>query len=139
MAIMCLECYQVYEISNVKFDKFKEHNFCPKFDCYGKIIDVDELFVPVIKILNTKRYFTKYCCSSHCYDLHNTFNAYIMFEENVKLPKILPKNFKRDGNNTIRKSFENLSEKSEVILHEEILQTTIDVLRWANSLPFLKG
>jgi len=51
---ICLNCYEVYD-NHLKFDRTLEYNFCPKSSCDGNIIEVDELFIPVIIELNKKR------------------------------------------------------------------------------------
>ena len=132
MPIMCMDCFQVYEIDHVKFDACKGYcNRCPKIECSGCIVKLDELIVPIVKILNQKGYTTKYCCSGHSYDIFEAVNFYIMFERGIRIPEELPANFIRESNNTIRKSYKNNKENDEIPLHYEILNTVADVLSWA--------
>ena len=141
---ICLNCYEVYD-NHLKFDRISEYNFCPKSSCDGNVIEVDELFIPVIIELNKKGYNTSSCCSAHTYNSY--INSYIMFDEDVKLSS-LPKGYKydkdiyphvnwdkvgRNGMDCIRKVFDK-SNKDNIELSKEIYENAINVLDWVKGL-----
>lgn len=74
MAYLCMSCLQVYK------DNLKH---CPKADCYGKVEEIDELMLPIIKTLNEKGYKTDFCCSGHVYE--NKFGScpYILLNDSI--------------------------------------------------------
>lgn len=73
MAYLCLACNEIYT------DKMER---CPKASCgCDKVIEVDELMLPIIMELNEKGYATDSCCSGHFYDKYST--PYIMFSDCV--------------------------------------------------------
>jgi len=99
---------------NIKFDKKLDWNFCPKSNCNGNTIEIDELFIPIIIELNKKGYKTTYSCSGHIYDSH--INSYIGFEGDIKLNS-LPNGYVYDkiGISCIRKVFDNSKENLDEI------------------------
>jgi len=146
---ICLNCYEVYD-NHLKFDRTSEYNFCPKSSCDGNVIEVDELFIPVIIELNKKGYNTSSCCSAHTYDSY--INSYIMFDEDVKLSS-LPKGYKydkdlyphadwskvdRNGMDCIRIVFDKKN-KNNIKLSKEIYENAINVLEWVKELPDMNG
>jgi len=130
---LCLKCYQVYG-DNIKFDKKLDWNFCPKSNCNGNTIEIDELFIPIIIELNKKGYKTTYSCSGHIYDSH--INSYIGFEGDIKLNS-LPNGYVYDkiGISCIRKVFD--SKKDMIELSKDIYQNAINVLEWVDGLEKL--
>lgn len=42
--------------------------------------EIDELMIPIIKILNENGYYTKFCCQGH----EDRDPAYIMFDDNIE-------------------------------------------------------
>ena len=142
---ICLNCHEVYD-NNLKFDHTSEYNFCPKSNCDGDLIEIDELFIPVIIELNKKGYITKSCCSSHTYKSY--MNSYISFYEDIELPS-LPKGYKydkdmyphdnwdkvgRNGMDCIRIVFDK-GNKDNIELSREIYENAINVLDWVKGLP----
>jgi len=142
---ICLNCYEVYD-NHLKFDRTLEYNFCPKSCCDGDVIEIDELFIPVIIELNKKGYDTSSCCSGHTYDSY--INSYIMFDEDVKLPS-LPKGYMydkdlyphanwdmvdRNSMDCIRIVFDK-KDKDSIELSKEIYENAINVLDWVKRLP----
>lgn len=128
MAKLCVDCFEVYDES---YPIIKgEYNHCPKADCIGNVIEVDELLLPTIIELNKKRYYTKYCCSGHYYSKGGD-NCYIMFEDGVILPNI-PNGFKYDTGSacTIRKTFKSNKHK----LFKEINLCANELLDWVKLL-----
>lgn len=130
---LCLDCFDVYdsELLNSEYRDFYE-GLCPKVNCEGKIICVDELMIPVIKVLNQKGYFTKFCCSGH-YPGNN--QTYIMFEDCIELPS-LPNGFYFDNNNS------NVTIRSKSVCCESCLSDFYNICdrikiltKWAEELP----
>ena len=127
---LCLNCFEVYS-NEYRYDR-RDYNFCPKLGCDGEVVEIDELMIPVIKTLNEKGYCTEYCCSGHYGDGYT--NTYIKFSEWVELPKELPDGFVyEERGNVIRKNYvDNLHPNQKYI---EILNTTKDLIEWADNLP----
>ena len=128
---LCLNCFEVYS-NEYRYDR-RDYNFCPKLGCDGEVVEIDELMIPVIKTLNEKGYCTEYCCSGHYGDGYT--NTYIKFSEWVELPEELPDGFVyEERGNVIRKNYvDNLKKKKKYI---EILNTTKDLIKWADNLPY---
>ena len=127
---LCLNCFEVYS-NEYRYDR-RDYNFCPKLGCDGEVVEIDELMIPVIKTLNEKGYCTEYCCSGHYGDGYT--NTYIKFSEWVELPEELPNGFVyEERGNVIRKNYvDNLHPNQKYI---EILNTTKDLIEWADNLP----
>jgi hypothetical protein len=92
---VCLECWQVFDYRIVP--GLGEGGCCPVKGCFGEIIDLDENFIPVIRLLNEKGYETRFCCSGHVWDdVPETIHAYIAFQDYVKKEELepLPKGWK---------------------------------------------
>ena len=136
MAIMCLDCFEIYSADLVKYEAGANINFCPKNNCYGEIAEIDELLIPTIKVLNQKGYLTDYCCSAHAYEIHEASNTYISFSEGIMPPNI-PIGFQLEGNGedkyVIRKCYENISSEGSFFI--EILKTAKTIFEWAMELP----
>ena len=127
---LCLNCFEVYS-NEYRYDR-RDYNFCPKLGCDGEVVEIDELMIPVIKTLNEKGCCTEYCCSGHYGDGYT--NTYIKFSEWVELPEELPDGFVyEERGNVIRKNYvDNLHPNQKYI---EILNTTKDLIEWADNLP----
>ena len=127
---LCLNCFEVYS-NEYRYDR-RDYNFCPKLGCDGEVVEIDELMIPVIKTLNEKGYCTEYCCSGHYGDGYT--NTYIKFSEWVELPEELPDGFVyEERGKVIRKNYvDNLHPNQKYI---EILNTTKDLIEWADNLP----
>jgi hypothetical protein len=126
MPKVCTDCFEVYDF-DVGLQLYSK--YCPRYCCSGEVAEIDELMIPIIKTLNTKGYETLYCCSGHTYD--QAPNTYIKFELNAKLPRKLPKGFKRESDKVIRRIYEP---SDEVTMFIEILDSIKDLLIWANEL-----
>lgn len=127
MAKICMECFEIYRGNFILYNG--RYNFCPKIDCHGEVVEVDELILPTIIELNKKKYFTEFCCSGHFYDRDSS--TYIKFRKGIKLP-IIPKGFIVESNLdnegiTIRKRCKTNNFK-------KLCKTSIDLLNWTKDL-----
>jgi len=128
--LLCLNCFKIYNQKTIKND------MCKVKECYGDVVEVDELFVPVIAELNRKGYITRYCCSSHY--TKDSIQSYIMFEDFIELPS-LPKGYnydvgwtERNGNAHIEKYLDKNKSFNE--LSKDIFNNAVSVLEWAEGL-----
>ena len=132
---LCLDCGEVYNSSSLHINELFSEVSCPKTNCDGTLIEIDELMIPIIQILNQKGYITKYCCSGHYDYIHP--NSYIMFEDWVELPYI-PDGFikeeKEEGENIIIRS--TLPLRTPTLEDfKSICDNAKTLLDWAISLP----
>lgn len=127
---LCLECYETYKKDSINVNLNRKTIPCPKTKCCGTLKEIDELFVPIIKIFNQKGYYTKYCCSGHASEISP--NSYISFKKNIKFP-ILPKGYCYDKNtaNCIRINFKP-SEETDLL--REIINNALNISTWAERL-----
>lgn len=146
MGYMCLSCHEEYKKENLNLGK-EDTCRCPKVKCGGKIIELDDMILPVIKLLNIKGYQSAYCCSGHSYE--KICDTYISFESD-SIPSYLPSGFELEDEDCykahgwrfedklgtdigIRKYHgENLNEYD---LHKDICKTMMDLVDWAKELP----
>lgn len=142
MPCMCLTCFEYFDKELIRFhDHFDANNICPKTKCDGDIIEVDELFLPIIKILNQKGYITTYCCSGH---ITENYSSYIAFDEDIELPNLPPLyQYDKDkyphvdwsnksGSHCIRR---DINRTNESAIFNELLKNAKNVLKWAKKLP----
>lgn len=142
MSLLCLHCYEIYD-TNIQLHKSEyEHNnekhtwtFCPKSSCHGRVVEIDELMLPIIKTLNQKGYTTAYCCSGHIWS--NKPNCYISFDTEIRSLPHYPVFYDVEHNErlTIRQNFEA---KDEHDLHRMILSNIICLSIWTEALPVRK-
>jgi hypothetical protein len=137
MPLMCEDCFSQYNI------KHRSGLYCK--ECGGELVEIDENFIEAIILLNEKGYYTDFCCSGHpnAKDCHD---AYISFESDVILP-YLPTEYLYDKDRYSHIDFSELNidhfairiefeeQKNLVKLQKEILESAINVLDWAISLP----
>ena len=72
MKKVCSNCLHI-------FDEEMSQEVCPLLDCSdGFLIDIDDLFVDVIRKLAERGISTRYSCSGHLYE--SCFQPYIMFD-----------------------------------------------------------
>lgn len=132
---MCLNCGEVFNSSYLNTEYDSDMIRCPKTNCPGWMIEVDELMIPTIKTLNEKGYLTKHCCSGH-YTQYTPQQAYISFLEGIDIPSV-PSDFKKeiddDGCVTIRKDFS--SGKDTFKVFNDICDNAKILLKWADNLP----
>lgn len=132
---ICLDCYEIFEKDSIKNDFYLDDIFCPKSNCMGRLVEIDELMIPTIKILNQKGYFTKFCCSGHYYDQHP--NGYITFEEDIELPN-LPKRWNKVQSGkciTIRSEVSKNYSKPNIKDFKKICDAAKTLVDWAIKLP----
>ena len=130
---LCTDCGEVYDSSS--FGENTLYLICPKSNCYGTLIEIDELLIPTIKLLNNKGYTTRYCCSVHYASQHP--NSYIMFEDWVDIPSV-PKGFKKEDDGTYITIRSNLPSREPTYDDfKSICDNAKTLLDWAISLPEL--
>lgn len=144
---ICLSCYNEFYKDGLNLSQSDGYNYkCPLTSCGDlNVVEIDDMILPIIKILNEKGYITEYCCSGHSYE-DNT-NTYIAFNIET-IPKVLPKGFILEGeqyykdnnwtflgdiNNMIcmRKWYKDIPKSK---LHNAILQTHLDLMEWVEGL-----
>lgn len=136
---VCLSCYEIYNEDYLKIDEWLDEQICPKTDCSGHIIEVDDLLIPTIITLNKKGYYTKFCCSGH-YDSQHP-EGYIYFEEGIKLPNV-PNGFyleEEDGKGVTIRSNICKNRRLRKPTHNDfykICDNAKSLLKWANQLPY---
>ena len=136
--LTCTTCWELYKGNN---GNLKNGDECPKEECEGHIATIDEMFLHSIVLLNEKGYRTRFCCSGHSL-AGESDRAYIMFEETVKQKDLAP----LPGGFTFETSAvehvviqKALSANDRFELHREAVETSIDVLEWARTLPALEA
>lgn len=137
---LCLNCLEVY---NTPF----EH--CPKANCDGRIVEIDELILPAIIEFNRKGYITEFCCSGH---IHNPY-PYVKFdteifkemsEEQYEIfVRLMPESweFLSISGYDIRYNNKNgwtAEDKTDIETYMNILFANINLYRFALDLPDLK-
>lgn len=142
MAYMCMECYEIYD---------GQMQMCPKANCAGEIVEIDELMIPTIKMLNEKGYMTEFCCSGHTYD--NGCNTYVCLsslmsevldnEDYGKIKQMLPSSWEMEIDNYGRINFNHMIKKDfkhrfYVETYEDILDANLDFLHFVQQLPELE-
>jgi hypothetical protein len=142
MSYVCLNCWEVYDntVEKMKINTYTENGllmptiFCPKSDCaIGNIVEIDELYIPVIKYLNEKGYMTKYCCSGHIYS--SCTESYIVFHESVTGLPSIPEGACIEKDKTIKIYFEYPENAAETELYYQILDNARKMMKWVNELP----
>jgi hypothetical protein len=150
MGYMCLTCLNEYYKEGLNLSKSIDgYNYrCPSVNCGDiNVVEIDDMLMPIIKILNYKGYITRYCCSGHYYEKDT--NTYISFDIET-VPSIIPKGFVLEDeeyykqNNwklenlenhiCIRKWYKSCRNKNYVA--KEILKTMQDLMEWAEDLPY---
>ena len=144
MKAVCLDCYEIFVAEAVP----KNHTAwgCPRMNCIGEVVLVDENMIPIIITLNKRGYPTRYCCSGHFWNLR--WNTYIQFKGIKEFP-FLPKGFKFEESNytddelephelpisSVYKSNENALEMSFLEKQKFLFDNLRKLLLWAEQLP----
>ena len=150
MGYLCLSCYEEYarEFLNLELQDGYEY-FCTKATCGGSVVEIDDLLLPIIKLLNLKGYTSTYCCSGHSYEANNGgVDTYISFYREC-FPDIIPEGFVAEDDEWYEKNYPKFNRKDspdicirknydedlgEYELHQEICKTMITLLDWAKEL-----
>lgn len=61
---ICMECYEEYASGSITTYK-NGRVICPKVECAGDVVEIDEFIAPAVIGLNKKGYITKYSCAGH--------------------------------------------------------------------------
>ena len=131
---LCLDCGEVYNSFGLNINELFDEIWCPKTNCCGTLIEVDELLIPTIKILNNKGYITKFCCSGHYTGQHP--RAYITFYEGIDVPSI-PNGFKKEMfNNCVCIETTLPFRKPTIGDFYKICDNAKTLLKWADNLPY---
>lgn len=90
---LCLSCGEVYSeiVENKDYVMGNSYGslayLCPKIDCTGNVIEIDDFLISVIKKLNFFGFDTLACCSGHSQDssvrLTNSVRTYILFRREI--------------------------------------------------------
>ena len=136
----CPDCGNIFNGEYLRTDLYSRYEMpCPISNCNGNAFEIDDLMIPVIKVLNEKGYTTKFCCSGH-YD-HDVSFGYLWFEEWVELPNI-PKGFSIDKDIKVgicirptRAFNRTLSHKPTYNDFYSICDEAKSLLKWATALP----
>jgi hypothetical protein len=143
MSYVCLNCWQVYDNSIEKLKttinsmhELQEIIFCPKTECsVGEVVSIDELYLPIIKLLNEKGYSTKYCCSGHVYN--KIPDTYIVFKEDITDLPSIPEGSKVEIEDSIKIYYSYPEGLNEIDLYSYILDYASKVMKWAIELPII--
>ena len=136
MAYMCMGCYEIYDY---------DMDMCPKAGCEGMVVEIDELMVPIIKLLNEKGYMTAYCCSGHVYG--NGATAYICLDEFMteifeaeEMRKLLPESWKMGVDSFGRINFTHMLKynDTESEQYKDILKANMEFYEFVEKLPVLE-
>ena len=137
MVHVCMECYEIYE-NKLLSDKYVEL-FCPKKECQGEVVELDENIAPTIIELNVKGYHTKFCCGGHWYG--SCFSPYIYFHDDC-MPDDLPEDFvkcEHSSDTTIRyRLSEHFGRNEKIDKFDESLKVARILRDWVKKLPVVE-
>jgi hypothetical protein len=92
---VCKSCFEVYDSYRiiVKVDKFLIESICPKHDCQGELVEIDDYLIDPIISLWKSGIATFSCCSGHNHNYSHNRNGYVEYgifpnEDLVKLNDI---------------------------------------------------
>lgn len=135
MMYVCMECYELYNgvaLNKRDFEIYDESK-CPRLNCDGMVVEIDELIAPTIIILNQKGYMTEFCCSGHWYN-KSTFKPYIKFVDKENTPEMIPDGWDFEGNCVIRYT-DQTKFKSTIDQFSCVATLNQRILQWAIDLP----
>lgn len=136
-----MDCYEIYNA---------DLEFCPKVNCYGRVVEIDELMLPTIMLLNQKGYITDFCCSGHSYEegcypyiaFDNDFSEYFADELNKLFKDISqPWFIETNNNDTIYHRFTircKIKSANMIEQYKEIINVNLKLLDFVKSLPELE-
>ena len=146
MAYLCLKCKEIYDNSITQIRKTeyvenkvkKEWLMCPKSNCFGDVVEIDDLMLPIIKTLNEKGYITEYCCSGHLYEnaprLYISFKCIYIF---IKKESLSDFNIYDLGGRTVIEKYLDKT-KNYKDLYNDILESNMRLLEYVDELPSIK-
>jgi hypothetical protein len=102
---------------------------CPKVNCVGILLEIDELIAPTIILLNKKGFITKYCCSGHWYE--DLLQIYISFDKDIKISKSPPEGFELKDNVL---SYTNTDKLKMMKKYNLIIKMNKILYKWAKEL-----
>lgn len=73
--LICNECKNVYLRESLK----NKHD-CPRGDCNGRLVDIDDALAPIIQKLWNTGIVTKYSCAGHPATYDSAGDTYIIFD-----------------------------------------------------------
>lgn len=143
MGYICLHCFQRYDNSISKLIDYELDPegiiSCPKKDCGEQVVEIDDLFIPIIELLNAKGYYTESCCSGHDEMLTN---SYILFDQSVEYLPNIPNGYEfktiyyeDECGNAIGKQIMIMRTYEEKDVYTELLKNAIETYEWAKALP----
>ena len=93
---LCLKCHEIYDFNKRYYSLNNiDYTICPKTNCLGKVVEIDELMLPIIIKLNKLNFKTTYCCSGHYYDtIPDTYVSINLFDSLNYHENILINDFK---------------------------------------------
>lgn len=143
MGKVCMSCFESYGNDLSQFTAHKGENGalyrCPKRNCTGNVVEIDDLMVNTIILLNEKGYYTKSCCSGHLEEIlptaHITFSEYTPQLPNIPKGYSMSEIITEDGEcrTTITRKFSGIN---SVQLFQNILTNALQTYEWAIELPY---
>ena len=89
MGYLCMRCFEEYKKEGLKINEHSYESNCPKVTCCGAVVEIDDMILPVIKLLNQKGYISTFCCSNHSYEANHKSNTLLHLIVNMYLVKHL--------------------------------------------------
>ncbi len=142
MAKVCMDCLESYgeQVHSFKLEKDEIGTYmvCPKRGCSGTVVDIDDIFAPIIVLLNEKGYYTKECCSGHMEEFIT--ESYITFETDMDLLPNIPQGYKlrilkaESGEENVI-MFKRITGRNTIEIFQEILNNALQTYAWALGLP----
>ncbi len=128
----CLTCFSLFDPSS----SLMPGSPCPISQCEGKIIEVDENILPTIIQLNKKGYLTTASCSGHSWGGSTIITFDPIVHPNTF--SYLPRGFKFVSLGGQPKLVKIIPLGAMLDRQRHILQTSLDLLEWSDSLPSAK-
>lgn len=142
---LCMSCFESYSNEITNQSPLKDDNgiyyVCPRRTCQGKVVEIDDLLIPTIRLLNEKGYYTISSCSGHMEEGETI--SYIVFDETVLDIPDIPKGYQlaliseNEGGKflTIKKS---ITGSDSIQLFRNVLNNALMLYAWALKLPYAK-
>lgn len=140
MYYLCLSCGEVFNSKYFSPQSPNDFYRCPKASCFGRIVQIDELMLPIIKKLIDLGYQTNYCCSGHSYE--NFIGSYISFTNDNNIENLLtnfPLTWKIEPFNggfaiyPKNQSYQN--EQDMISKQKQIFSLLSELMDWVEKLP----